>query len=123
MGSAYQRVAAAELTASPASQQASTLELLGGLARPYFLSPHQGRRTVWLQVALLLGMCAARTGLFVVISYVQRDFNTALAAKDEEGFSLAVRHFVGTICVSAPLFAWYSYLEGLFVLRWRRWLG
>jgi ABC-type uncharacterized transport system fused permease/ATPase subunit len=54
------------------------------------------------------------TGLFVVMSYVQRDFSTALSSKDIPGFYRAIWRFVGIIVVAAPLYAFYHYMQVVF---------
>lgn len=51
------------------------------------------------------------TGLFVVMSYVQRDFSTALSSTDIPGFYRAIWRFVGIIVVAAPLYSFYSYMQ------------
>lgn len=51
------------------------------------------------------------TGLFVVMSYVQRDFSTALSSKDIPGFYKAIWQFVGIIIVCAPLYSFYVYMQ------------
>lgn len=62
------------------------------------------------------------TGLFVVMSYVQRDFSSALSGKDIPGFYRAIWKFVGIIVIAAPLYAYYHYMQDLLSLEWRVWL-
>lgn len=59
------------------------------------------------------------TGLFVVMSYVQRDFSSALSGKDIPGFYRAIWKFVGIIVIAAPLYAYYHYMQDLLSLEWR----
>ena len=62
---------------------------------------------------VLLWQCVGMTGLFVVMSYVQRDFSTALSGKDTPGFYKAIWKFVGIISIAAPLYAFYQYMQVL----------
>ncbi len=56
-------------------------------------------------------------GLFVVMSYVQRDFATALSGKDVTGFHKAIWRFVGIVIIAAPLYAFYQYMQVLSVVE------
>lgn len=58
----------------------------------------------------------------MLLSYVQRDFSTALSKKDLEGFHKATWKFVMMVFVATPLFAVYEYMQGLLGLEWRIWL-
>lgn len=49
----------------------------------------------------------------MVMSYVQRDFSTALSSKDIPGFYRAIWRFVGIIVVAAPLYSFYQYMQVL----------
>lgn len=71
---------------------------------------------------LMVVLCGTSTGLFVIISYTQRDFSTALSKKDKDGFYVAIWKFIGIISVATPLFAFYDYAQGLMALEWRIWL-
>ncbi|KAH9576495.1 hypothetical protein CY35_01G165400 [Sphagnum magellanicum] len=73
-------------------------------------------------LALVLILCAVCAGLFVVMSYVQRDFATALSGKDVTGFHKAIWRFVGIVIIAAPLYAFYQYMQELLVIEWRVWL-
>jgi hypothetical protein len=54
-----------------------------------------------------------RAGLFVVMSFVQRDFSTALSSKDIAGFNRSIWRFVGIIVVAVPLYSFYQYMQVL----------
>ncbi|CAI5532786.1 unnamed protein product, partial [Closterium sp. Naga37s-1] len=60
--------------------------------------------------------------MYVVISYTQRDFNTALSAKKQTDFYHAVFKFIIIIVVAAPFFALFDYVQELLSLEWRLWL-
>ena len=106
-----------------ALKEMSTVDALCELARPFWSAANAERGTVWRRTLLLAAMCVLRTGLFVVISYAQRDFSTSLSGKDVDGFHAACLKFAGVVCVAAPLFAGTEYLQKLFCLRWREWLS
>ncbi|CAI5482882.1 unnamed protein product, partial [Closterium sp. Yama58-4] len=60
--------------------------------------------------------------MYVVISYTQRDFNTALSAKKQTDFYHAVFKFIIIILFAAPFFALFDYVQELLSLEWRLWL-
>ncbi|CAI5963411.1 unnamed protein product [Closterium sp. NIES-65] len=73
-------------------------------------------------MALLLIFSLGTTEMYVVISYTQRDFNTALSAKKQTDFYDAVFKFIIIIIVAAPFFALFDYVQELLSLEWRLWL-
>ncbi|KAL3900013.1 MAG: hypothetical protein SGPRY_012537 [Prymnesium sp.] len=77
----------------PPSSAQTAVALFCQLARPYFSKHNPRRRVVLLETAALLGLCATNTGLFVFISYAQRDFSTAMAAKDTPNFYVGAGKF------------------------------
>ncbi|KAG0612261.1 hypothetical protein M758_6G014300 [Ceratodon purpureus] len=86
----------------------------------FFFGDRKAKARFLLFIVLLL--CAVCAGLFVVMSYVQRDFSTALSGKDIPGFYRAIWKFVGIIVVAAPLYSFYQYMQNLLSLEWRAWL-
>ncbi|CAI5488345.1 unnamed protein product [Closterium sp. Naga37s-1] len=60
--------------------------------------------------------------MYVIISYTQRDFNTALSAKKQTDFYDVVFKFIIIIIVAAPFFALFDYVQELLSLEWRLWL-
>eukprot|EP00250_Pteridium_aquilinum_P026495 c33097_g1_i1 orf=135-2078(+) len=80
------------------------------------------KRRAWLLLALVFILCALCAGMFVLLSYVQRDFSTALSKKDLQGFHQATWKFTMMVFVATPLFAVYEYMQGLLGLEWRIWL-
>lgn len=58
----------------------------------------------------------------VYISYVQRDFSTALQKKDEAGFYHNVWRFVWILAMAVPVFSCKTYIRSRLALGWRRWL-
>ncbi|KAH7287426.1 hypothetical protein KP509_32G055900 [Ceratopteris richardii] len=86
----------------------------------YFKSGCKYRACFLLGLVLIL--CALCAGMLVLLSYVQRDFSTALSKKDQEGFHRAIWMFILMVVVATPLFAFYEYMQGLLALEWRIWL-
>lgn len=86
----------------------------------YFKS--QCKRRACFLLACVFMLCALCAGMLVLLSYVQRDFSTALSKKDIEGFYEAIWKFVLMVFVATPLFAIYEYMQGLLGLEWRIWL-
>lgn len=86
----------------------------------YFKGEQKLRACLLLSSVLIL--CAITAGIHVALSYVQRDFSTALSTKDVAGFEHAVWIFIGIIIVATPLFAFYDYMQNLLSVEWRVWL-
>ena len=84
---------------------------LRALVRPLFAEPHPTRRRALIESFGLVVLCLVHTSLFVIISYAQRDFSTALSKKDWPGFVASCWKFAGVIAVAAPSFAYYQYLQ------------
>ncbi|MCO5567819.1 hypothetical protein L7F22_021515 [Adiantum nelumboides] len=98
----------------------SLLHKMWRVGSMYFRS--ECKRRACLLLAFVFILCALCAGMFVLLSYVQRDFSTALSKKDIKGFHQATWMFVLMVVVAAPLFAVYEYMQGLLGLEWRIWL-
>lgn len=70
----------------------------------------------------VVGLALVNTLFSVHISYAQRDFSTAMSAKDVPGFYAAVRKFVVIIIIAAPLFSFTGWVEDRMMLSWRAFL-
>ncbi|KAL3687738.1 hypothetical protein R1sor_014047 [Riccia sorocarpa] len=81
------------------------------------------RRKACTLLTLTLSLCAICAGMFVIFSYIQRDFSTAISEKNVEGFHGAVLRFIVIVIIATPLFATYHYLQDLLALEWRIWLS
>ncbi|BBN07121.1 vitamin B12/bleomycin/antimicrobial peptide transport system ATP-binding/permease protein [Marchantia polymorpha subsp. ruderalis] len=81
------------------------------------------RKKACTLLAVVLTLCAICAGMFVIFSYIQRDFSTAISEKNVEGFHRAVMRFIGIVIIATPLFATYHYLQDLLALEWRIWLS
>jgi putative ATP-binding cassette transporter len=90
------------------------------ISSPYLQSTH--RRQAFGLLAALLGLLLTLSGLNVVISYVGRDFMTAISERrshDVFGFALA---YLGVFAASTVAGAFAQYAELMLGLRWREWL-
>jgi putative ATP-binding cassette transporter len=72
--------------------------------------------------ALLLAFALAVNGLNVVNSYVGRDFMTAIAHKDRDGFARQAVLYVGVFAASTAIAVLYRFTEERLGLFWRVWL-
>eukprot|EP01018_Ginkgo_biloba_P012072 Gb_27197 [translate_table: standard] len=76
----------------------------------------------WILLSIVLFLCGMSAGMYVLLSYVQRDFSTALSNKDVASFHQATWKFIGIVIVATPLFAFYGYMQDLLSVEWRVWL-
>ena len=76
----------------------------------------------WLLLAVLLLFSLSVSGLNVIISYVGRFFQSALAEKDAPTFWRFLWVYAGVFVVGTPLVVYYSYVQDKLSLHWRQWL-
>lgn len=74
-------------------------------------------------VALLLGLSLTTNGIGVIMSYIGRDFMTALQTKNTDLFYWKLLHYIGAFIITTPIIVYYSYMEQRLGLLWRRWLS
>ena len=91
------------------------------LASPFFRSEVRWK-AVGL-VALLLGLSLTVNGIGVAMSYISRDFMTALQTKNSELFYWNLLFYIIAFIVATPITVFYSYTEQRLSLLWRRWLS
>lgn len=91
------------------------------LASPFFRSEVRWR-AIGL-VALLLGLSLTINGVGVIMSYIGRDFMTALQTKNTDLFYWKLLDYVGAFVIATPIVVFYSYTEQRLSLLWRRWLS
>jgi putative ATP-binding cassette transporter len=91
------------------------------ITKPYLTS--ESRRKAFVLLALLLGLLLALSGLNVVISYVGRDFMTAIAERQAQRIYLLALLYLGVFAASAAAGGFQRYVELLLGLRWREWLS
>lgn len=90
------------------------------LVRPYFVSDRW--RQAWGILALLLLLLTSIKLFDVVLSYVGRDFMTALSLREEDAFMHNLYLYLGAFGVAIPIIAFYRFTEERLALAWRRWL-
>lgn len=90
------------------------------IAKPYWFSEEKRGARGLLAVLLLLSL--AVSGLNVIISYVGRDFMTALSKKDAEQYFRLLFIYGSVFVVGTPVVVFYRYSRELLGLYWRQWL-
>ena len=78
--------------------------------------------TPWIILAILLFLAFTVSGVNVIISYVGRFFQTALAGKDVSTFWRFFFIYLVVIVSAVPIIAIYSYIQKRLGLFWREWI-
>ncbi|MBW4553019.1 MAG: ABC transporter ATP-binding protein/permease [Aphanocapsa sp. GSE-SYN-MK-11-07L] len=76
----------------------------------------------WALLGLLLLLSLSVSGLNVIISFVGRFFQTALAEKDQPTFWRFLFVYAGVFVVGTPIVVIYRYVRDKLGLKWREWL-
>lgn len=82
----------------------------------------RSRLIPWVLLAVLLFFSLTVNGLNVVISYVGRFFQTALANKDAPTFWRFLYVYASVFVIGTPIVVYYRYVQDKLGLHWRRWL-
>jgi putative ATP-binding cassette transporter len=90
------------------------------IARPFFTSEMRG--WAWGLLALLAVFALSVSGLNAIMSYVGRDFMTALSLKQRNDFFHHLYRYLGVFALATPVVVFYRYTEERLGLMWRRWL-
>lgn len=80
------------------------------------------RWQAWTLLGLLLMLSLSVSGLNVIISFVGRFFQTALAERDESTYWRYLFVYAGVFVVGTPVVVIYRYVREYLGLRWRDWL-
>jgi putative ATP-binding cassette transporter len=91
------------------------------LAAPFFRSEAKWR--VWGLVALLLGLSLTLNSIGAGMSYISRDFMTALSLKNSGQFFEKMWLYILAFMLAIPFAVFYTYTEQRLSLLWRRWLS
>jgi putative ATP-binding cassette transporter len=91
------------------------------LSAPFFTSELK-YRALGL-VSLVLSLSLTINGIGVVMSYIGRDFMTALQTKESSLFQWKLVEYLIAFIVATPIVVFYSYSEQRLSLLWRRWLS
>ncbi|MFN2425250.1 MAG: ABC transporter ATP-binding protein/permease [Candidatus Binatia bacterium] len=91
------------------------------MSRAFFAA--RGQRKAQGYLATLLVLSLAVGGVEVLISYVGRDFMTAIAEAKSEEYWRLLRLYIGTFALAVPLAVYYRWTEKRLALLWREWLA
>jgi putative ATP-binding cassette transporter len=91
------------------------------LAKPFFVSEHY-LKIIGILV-LLVGLVLSIKGFDVLLSYIGRDFITALSKRREQEFIQSIVYYALAFGLGIPLVVFSRYTEERFALMWRRWLS
>ena len=91
------------------------------LTKPLFVSSNV-RKAARAWAVVLISLSFAVAGVQVLMSYVGRDFMTAIANKDRDGFWHNFLLYLGSFAIAVPIGVYYRYVEHRLALLWRRWL-
>ncbi|MEN9845559.1 MAG: putative ATP-binding cassette transporter [Pseudomonadota bacterium] len=91
------------------------------LASPFFRSNMRWKAIGMF--SLLISLLLIGEGISFGMSFILRDFMTALQTKDPARFYWKLGEYLGAIIVAIPFIVSFSYTEGRLSLLWRRWLS
>jgi vitamin B12/bleomycin/antimicrobial peptide transport system ATP-binding/permease protein len=94
------------------------LRLFGRLASPYL----RRERAAKVDSALVLLSTLANNGISVWISFISKDFWSALNTKNAALFYHQALLFFGVLCVCVPVITYGQYVREMAALRWRAWM-
>ena len=85
-------------------------------------APNQHKRTASLGLLLLIALSTLSSSFLVFESLQRGEFISALAARDQQRFHIALSIFIGILLASALLLSINTYVRDRLGLHWRRWL-
>lgn len=98
-----------------------TLKSFYRVAKPFFVSDQKWK--AYGLLSLLAIFALAVTGMNVLMSYIGRDFMTALSLREKGEFLRQLYFYLIAFAVATPLVVFYRYTEERLGLLWRRWLS
>jgi putative ATP-binding cassette transporter len=99
----------------------TTCRQLWIMSKAFFASERRHKALGFLIVLLTLALSVG--GVQVLMSYVARDFMTAIAEKDVPAYWQWLWWYLGTFAVAVPLGAYYRWTEERLALLWREWMA
>lgn len=90
------------------------------IARQYWFSDEKWKARGVLAVLLIL--LFAFSAMNIILSYVGRDFMTALSEKKLSDFYRSMFIYLGVFVVATPVSAYFSYVSRKLGVNWRLWL-
>ena len=91
------------------------------MSKAFFTSERRHRASWFLIVLLTLALSVG--GVQVLMSYVARDFMTAIAQKDEPAYWQSLWWYLGTFALAVPIGVYYRWTEERLALLWREWMA
>ncbi|WP_333878263.1 ABC transporter ATP-binding protein/permease [Methylobacter sp.] len=91
------------------------------MSKAFFASERQSKaiRLACILLALVLSVA----GVQVLMSYVARDFMTAISKKDASAYWQLLWWYLGLLVLAVPLGAYYRWTEERLGLLWREWMA
>ena len=99
----------------------TTCRQLWIISRAFFASERRHKALRFLVILLTLALCVG--GVQVLMSYVARDFMTAIAKKDAPAYWQSLWLYLGTFALAVPLGVYYRWTEERLALLWREWMA
>ncbi|MGZ4954553.1 MAG: ABC transporter ATP-binding protein/permease [Methylobacter sp.] len=91
------------------------------MSKAFFASERQSKAIRLACVLLALVLSVA--GVQVLMSYVARDFMTAISKKDASAYWQLLWWYLGLLVLAVPLGAYYRWTEERLGLLWREWMA
>lgn len=91
------------------------------IAKPFFVS--EVRLQAYGLLLLLALFALSVSGVNVLLSFVGRDFMTALSLREKDDFIKYLYRYLLVFGLATPIVVFYRYTEERFGLIWRRWLS
>jgi vitamin B12/bleomycin/antimicrobial peptide transport system ATP-binding/permease protein len=91
------------------------------ISKAFFASERRHKALRFLIVLLTLALTVG--GVQVLMSYVARDFMTAIEKKDEPAYWQSLWWYLGTFALAVPIGVYYRWTEERLALLWREWLA
>jgi vitamin B12/bleomycin/antimicrobial peptide transport system ATP-binding/permease protein len=91
------------------------------IAKPFFASEMKWKAIGLL--AVLAGFSILSRGIDVGISYINRDFITALQLREKDDYFYHLYLYLGSFLVATPVVVFYAFTEQRLALLWWQWLS
>ncbi|MCO6431058.1 MAG: ABC transporter ATP-binding protein/permease [Deltaproteobacteria bacterium] len=104
-----------------ASNERRTLQQLAKIVPPFFVSELRWRATGML--LLLAVFSISINSLDALMSYIGRDFMTALSLRERDDFLRQLYRYLGAFAIATPVVVFFRYTEERLGLMWRRWFS
>ncbi len=99
----------------------TTCRQLWIISKAFFVSKRRYEAARFLAALLILALCVG--GVQLLMSYVARDFMTAIAKKNAPAYWQSLWWYLGTFGLAVPLGVYYRWTEERLALLWREWMA